>query len=296
MACRHICSTTRLTACQAPPVDETDSVQLHALSGYLWHSYAGSAHTLAADVGAEAARAEGSWRPDLLPGRGGGADRCSAGAGAGALGHAFYAGLRPGELRALRWEDIDLTEGVIRVERSWDPTAGVVEPKSRSGRREVPLVAQLRTVLLAHALSTGRRNGLALGRSATEPFGDTTMRNRAEKAWRDAGLTPSGLHEARHAFASILLAAGVGFKAVSTYMGHSSITITLDRYGHLMPGQGAETVERVDAYLAAATAEAIPRASTDVTLGLARFRRSLPSWAPCDIRRGSLRLSRPRAK
>lgn len=52
----------------------------------------------------------------------------------------------------------------------------------------------------------------------------------------------------------MLIAAGVGFKAVSTYMGHSSITITLDRYGHLMPGARAEDVSLVDSYLAAATA------------------------------------------
>ena len=62
---------------------------------------------------------------------------------------------------------------------------------------------------------------------------------RAEKAWHAAGLTPITLHEARHTYASLLIAAGVNSKAVSTYMGHASITITLDRYGHLMPGNEA---------------------------------------------------------
>jgi integrase len=47
---------------------------------------------------------------------------------------ALYAGLRRGELRALRWADIDLEAGVIRVRRSWDDRAGVIEPKSRAGR------------------------------------------------------------------------------------------------------------------------------------------------------------------
>ena len=60
---------------------------------------------------------------------------------------------------------------------------------------------------------------------------------------------PSGLHECRHTFASILIAAGVNAKALSTYLGHSSIQITLDRYGHLMPGNENQAVALVDAYL-----------------------------------------------
>src|SRR6266566_5043763 len=47
---------------------------------------------------------------------------------------AFYAGLRLGELWALRDEDVDLEAGVIRVERSWDRHEGFIEPKSRAGR------------------------------------------------------------------------------------------------------------------------------------------------------------------
>jgi len=67
-------------------------------------------------------------------------------------------------------------------------------------------------------------------------------------------LQPIGLHECRHTFASILIAADVNAKALSTYLGHSSIQITLDRYGHLMPGNEDEVVALVDAYLRRATA------------------------------------------
>jgi integrase len=48
---------------------------------------------------------------------------------------AIYAGLRRGELMALRWKDVDLGEGLIRDERAWDPKAGVIEPKSAAGGR-----------------------------------------------------------------------------------------------------------------------------------------------------------------
>jgi integrase len=53
---------------------------------------------------------------------------------------------------------------------------------------------------------------------------------------RDDALEPAILHGARHTFASLLIAAGVNIKAVSTFMGHASVTITLDRYSHLLPG------------------------------------------------------------
>src|SRR4051794_5607044 len=55
-----------------------------------------------------------------------------------------------------------------------------------------------------------------------------------------AEVRSNGLHESRHTFASLMIAAGSNAKALSTYMGHSSITITLDRYGHLMPGNETE--------------------------------------------------------
>src|SRR5215210_2577898 len=65
---------------------------------------------------------------------------------------ALYAGLRRGELQALRWSDVDFEAGVLRVERSWDEQAGPVTPKSRAGRRGVPLVGVLRKELVAHRL------------------------------------------------------------------------------------------------------------------------------------------------
>jgi integrase len=57
------------------------------------------------------------------------------------------------------------------------------------------------------------------------------------------------LHRCRHLYASMSIAAGVNVKALSTYMGHASITITLDRYGHLLPGNESEAASLLDAYL-----------------------------------------------
>jgi len=89
---------------------------------------------------------------------------------------------------------------------------------------------------------------------AGTPFDSWAIKARADKAWRLAGLNPIGLHESRHTFASLMIAAGVNAKALATYMGHASITITLDRYGHLFPGNEDEAATLLDAYLAKAEA------------------------------------------
>jgi integrase len=68
------------------------------------------------------------------------------------------------------------------------------------------------------------------------PFNPSTINRRAREACTKANIDKLGLHECRHSYASYMIAAGVNAKALSTYMGHSSITITLDRYGHLLPG------------------------------------------------------------
>lgn len=164
-------------------------------------------------------------------------------------GCAFYAGLRRGELRALDWNDVDLAGGLIRVDRSMSSHGETGEPKSRAGRRGVPIVAALRDLLVEHKLVTRRDTGLVFGSSATHPFTPTAIRKRALTAWRRAGLDPIGLHECRHTFASLLIAAGVNAKAITAYLGHASIQTTFDLYGHLMPGNEGEAVALVDAYL-----------------------------------------------
>jgi integrase len=163
---------------------------------------------------------------------------------------AFYAGLRLGELQALGWENVEWDRDRIRVEWSWDKKVGRVEPKSRAGRRAVPIPKALRGYLEEHCKVCRWQSGLALGRSESLPFSDRSVRVRADREWNAAGLLPIGFHEARHTYASLMIAAGVNAKTLSTFMGHQSITTTLDRYGHLFPGSEAEAAALLDAYLA----------------------------------------------
>ena len=165
---------------------------------------------------------------------------------------ALYAGLRAGELGGLDWEHVDLGGGTIRVVRSYDPKAGFVEPKSRAGVRRVPIASVLRELMIENRLLTERQTGLVFGRTADSPVQLTTIYGRAERSWRSAGLKPIGLHECRHTCASYFIAAGVNAKTLSTFLGHASITVTLDRYGHLFPGSEAEAAVLLDAYLARA--------------------------------------------
>jgi integrase len=161
----------------------------------------------------------------------------------------MFAGLRRGELRALRIEDVDLAAGVIHVRHGWDVKEGMIETKNRT-QRKVPIAAALRDYLDEHLLGLAWIDGLVFGATAADPITAAPMRTRAERAWRKAKLSPIKLHECRHTFASLMIAAGVNAKALSTYMGHATIGITLDRYGHLMPGNESEAAGLLDAYLA----------------------------------------------
>ena len=170
---------------------------------------------------------------------------------------AFYAGLRIGELRALRWARVDFAAGVIRVERGWDDVEGEIDVKTGAGRRVVPLAGAVRRELAAHKLRTGRdSDDLVFGRAPALPFVRSTVRSRARAAWKAAGLAALTPHEARHCAASYLIAAGLNAKQLSVYIGHSDIRTTYNRYGHLMPGDEREAARQLDAYLATSTGTA----------------------------------------
>jgi len=184
---------------------------------------------------------------------------------------ALYAGLRRGELRALRWSDVDLAGRRVRVERSWDDCDGERDgPKSDAGRRSVPILALLAPDLVEHGLRT-RRGGddLVFGLTAEQAFYPATVRRRALAAWEaenaraaaqaqeraedpPSPLVPISLHEARHTFASLLIRSGADAKAIQTVMGHATIAMTFDVYGKLMPDSLDAAAAAADAYLGAA--------------------------------------------
>jgi len=162
---------------------------------------------------------------------------------------AMYAGLRCGELRGLRWDDVEFLDGVIHVRRGWDDVEGEIAPKSRAAIRKVPMPTILREHL-EPLYARAHDPVLAFGKDG-QPFDPRRVAERAKAAWTDRGLDGLGLHDCRHTYASFMIASGCNAKSLSTYMGHANIATTFDRYGHLMPGNESEAAELLDAFLSA---------------------------------------------
>jgi integrase len=98
---------------------------------------------------------------------------------------ALYAGLRYGELRALRWGSVDLAGGTIRVVESWDPKEGAIAPKTRTSRRTTPMPGVLRDYLLDHRLRAGEsaEDELVFAGKDGRPFQAADIYRRADSAW-----------------------------------------------------------------------------------------------------------------
>jgi len=171
---------------------------------------------------------------------------------------ACYAGLRAGELKALKVEAVDLGADVIHVWAAWDDVEGEITPKSDAGDRVVPIIAELRPILLAHLMATGRRGkpeAFVFGRTDCDPFLRSTPRSRARKGWKIAELEPITMHQCRHTYASMMIAAGVDPGEVMRRMGHSTVTMTLDRYTHALRGSEIDTAAKLQAFIDRSRAE-----------------------------------------
>ena len=169
----------------------------------------------------------------------------------------FFGGLRVGEVQALAIDAVDLLRGVIRVEKNWDPKEGLVAPKSPAARRAVPIETDLRGHLEAAVARVRWSDGLLFGRDPSTAFAPSSLTSRAYRTWAEAGMSRVTPHQARHTYASWMIEAMVedqtlNQKVLSEMMGHASIAITQDRYGHLMPGSLERAAVAFDNYLARA--------------------------------------------
>lgn len=154
-------------------------------------------------------------------------------------------GLRKGEALALRWDKVDLDAGVLRVAATISRVAGrlvITEPKTTRSRRTVPLspavVAMLRKHKAAQAADRLRAanqwqdSGLVFTTELGGPVDPRNLLRVIEVAARTAGVADVGVHTLRHSAAVAWLESGVHIKAVADLLGHSSIAITGDVYGH----------------------------------------------------------------
>ncbi|HVN96176.1 MAG TPA: tyrosine-type recombinase/integrase [Syntrophorhabdaceae bacterium] len=147
---------------------------------------------------------------------------------------AFLTGLRAGELWALKWSDIDWSSGKLFVRRSvWK--GGFQTPKTRKSVRKVDMPQQLIQALKRWKLASpvGELDLVFPGIKGGTANHVNVMNRQFYPALRRAGLRQVSFHSLRHSNASMRIQGGQNIKYISEQLGHSTIRITLDIYGHL---------------------------------------------------------------
>jgi integrase len=165
---------------------------------------------------------------------------------------ALRTGMRIGEIKALKWKDLDFENRLIEVKRSCRQ-GRVTKPKNGKSRR-VDMTPHLTETL--KALQTAqKKNSLQKGIPFSEWVfannrGGTLLYKTFRKALlaclKKAGLRKVRIHDLRHTYATIRLLSGHNVGDVSYQLGHSSIKITYDTYGHWLPGQFKSEVDELD--------------------------------------------------
>lgn len=169
-------------------------------------------------------------------------------------------GMRLGEAMGLRWSDIDLNAGGITVQRGLQrqKEAGLVnvEPKSRTSRRNIILSATAITALLAHRdlqrqtaeflASHWTASDVVFTRALGGPLDPSNVNPYFNDALKRAGLPHVRIHDLRHTAASLLLSEGIHPKVVQEMLGHSSISLTLGTYSHVLPSLHADAAKKMD--------------------------------------------------
>ena len=163
------------------------------------------------------------------------------------------AGLRLGELLGLQWGDVDLNSRFLTIRRNL--VRGLVTtPKSHQQRR-VDVSQQLHDALLAwrrHERKRWLKKGKPMpatvftARGDGAALDDANVRHVLTRILEKAELRHIRIHDLRHTFASLLIQNGESLAYVKDQMGHASIQITVDTYGHLVPGGNRAAVDRLD--------------------------------------------------
>ena len=153
---------------------------------------------------------------------------------------AMRTGLRLGELRELRWSDVDLHRGQLRIQRAF--TKGHVLPPKSGKPRVVDLSPATVKVLKSHRHLRGE---LVFCAKDGKRICDSTADDAIKRCCKRAGLRYIGWHRLRHTYASHLTMKGVPLRVVQELLGHSTITMTM-RYSHLAPQVKQESVALLD--------------------------------------------------
>ena len=172
---------------------------------------------------------------------------------------ALATGARRNELLALRWQDVDLDKGHLRIETALEQTRAygirIKAPKTRKGRRTISLPGAAVEALRVHwRAQQEQRLALGIGKSPADSPVLATFDGKPQspgaitKAWARAmveiGMPDAGLHSLRHTHVSMLLASGMDILTISRRIGHASVKVT---YGHLIHGTDDRAAQIMDA-------------------------------------------------
>jgi integrase len=173
---------------------------------------------------------------------------------------AVHTGMRQGELLALKWEDVELNEGVIRIKRTLVRSGGriaVGEPKTKGSRRPVHLTGTAVEALRGHLerqLDDIERlgdlyhdHGLVFTSGVGTLINPSNLHRRSfAPLLQRARLPQIRFHDLRHTCATLLLSRNVHPKYVQELLGHATVAITLDTYSHMIPGMGNHTARAME--------------------------------------------------
>jgi integrase len=191
---------------------------------------------------------------------------------------AAYAGLRRGELIAVRWRDIDSGARKINVHRALSGDVEMASTKSRRAR-EVPIPDQAERALdrlRRRSDFTGPNDYVFVNRLGRR-LDPSALRRRYERARDATGLEPLRFHDLRHTYGSLLVAGGIDLASVKAAMGHARISTT-ERYLHARPAsEQAERFSRALAGVATSHGEAAPRSREAVSTDRTRKRKARTS-------------------
>ncbi len=160
-----------------------------------------------------------------------------------------FTGVRAGEVGALRWERLDLARGTADIAEAYSEVHGRLElgPPKTYEHRTVPLPQFLCDLLSEHQ-QADRLGGLVFRSATGGPIRHSSFYRRYFKpAVVASGIDPGfRFHDLRHTAAALLIAEGAHPLAVKERLGHSSITVTMDRYGHLLPALEQQLTESLN--------------------------------------------------
>jgi integrase len=181
---------------------------------------------------------------------------------------ALASGVREGELLAIRWQDIDLKEGIINIRQSlkrvkvFDENKNTKsellfqEPKTKAGKRIIPLPASVITELKEHrnrqlqeklkARLIYEDNDLVFCTEIGKPIDTNNLIRKFKALLKKAGMRDINFHALRHTYATRLLEANEHPKVVQEILGHSDISMTLNTYSHVMPEIKKAAAQKLD--------------------------------------------------